>query len=99
MSEHITALLDYEKQLNTANNANMPETIRRGCCNYSMIANPPGNWTLYYCPANNTVLSIAKPGSGASDCIYGNIDHIKKQIRRGFMKRSYLTRYGERLTR
>lgn len=99
MYEYITALLEYEKQLNTANNANMPGTIRRGCRNYSMIANKPGNWCLYFNAKDNIVLSIAKPGSGASDSVYGNIEHIKKQIRRGFLKRSELTRYGERLTR
>lgn len=63
------------------------------------IAARESNWDLYYNDKARYCMSIAKPISGASDSIYGNLSHIYKQIRTGIIKKSELTKYGARILR
>ena len=86
-----------EFELNTMHaNAN----IRDLCFGkYRKIATQHSNWELYYKPQTKGVYAIAKDGSGAIDCCYGNMQYIATQVREGIIKKSELTKYGRRLLR
>lgn len=61
------------------------------------IINGCSNWDIYCHPNGCYCMSIAKPASGASDSVYGDLKHIKRQIATGVIRRSQLTKLGRRL--
>lgn len=65
--------------------------------NLRKIATESSNWEIYY--NGEYCQSIAKPGSGASDSVYGNLSYIARQLRTGYIKPSQLTKYGRRIMR
>ena len=67
--------------------------------NLRKIATESSNWEIYYNDQYGYCESIAKPGSGASDSVYGNLAYIARQLRTGYIKPSQLTRYGRRIMR
>lgn len=73
----------------------MPNCI--GCLRKIAIRN--SNWDLYYNTRYGFCESIAKPNSGASNSIYGNLAYIYRQIKTGTIKPAQLTKYGRRVLR
>ena len=61
------------------------------------IHNGDGNFDLYIRSDKKFCESIAKPGSGCKNSVYGSLAYVKNQIRRGVLDPHRLTKYGRRL--
>ena len=59
------------------------------------VCNGDSNWDIYW--NGSYCMSIAKENSGASDSVYGKIDHVRKMIREGYISEKHLTKLGRRL--
>jgi hypothetical protein len=60
-------------------------------CNFKLYATGDSNWDLYlmqYRDEKPILTALAKPGTGADDCFYGNIEWLERQERRG-MRHGY----------
>ena len=86
---------EFEKKQMHVNAAVMPLCVGK----LRKVACAGSNWELYYNPAGGYCMSIAKDISGASDSIYGRIDYIYGQLRRGVIRKGQLTKYGRRVLR
>ena len=84
---------EFERKQMKVNAYVMPECIGK----MRKIAVRNSNWDLYYIPDKKYCMSIAKPVSGASNSVYGNLSHIYRQIMNGTIKRSEITAYGWRV--
>lgn len=84
---------EFELKQHRINATVMPDCIGK----LRKIATAGSNWEIYY--NGEYCRSIAKPGSGASDSVYGNLSYIARQLRTGYIKPSQLTKYGRRIMR
>lgn len=78
-----------QHRINASNGADCIGTLRK-------IVNGNGNFDIYY-DQKGYCESIAKPGSGCQNCIYGDLSYIKYQIKKGVIDPHSLTKYGRRL--
>lgn len=54
-------------------------------CSFELIELGDSNWdyyTMQYKDEPPSVVALAKPGTGASDCFFGDMDYFKKWQRR-----------------
>jgi hypothetical protein len=55
-------------------------------CKFTLYATGDSNWDLYAMQFNDdapVLAALAKDGTGAADCFYGNIEWLERQERRG----------------
>ena len=79
-----------QHRINASNGADSIGKLRK-------IVNGDGNFDIYIDRNGKFCTSVAKPGSGCKDSIYGDLSYIKYQIKRGIIDPHSLTKYGRRL--
>ena len=89
----MSVFTEYNHRQMHVNAARMPLCIGK----LRKVATEDSNWELYYDTQYHFFRAIAKPESGASDSTFGNIAHVRRCLREGWIKPSALTKYGRRL--
>lgn len=65
---------------------------------YRKIATDNSNWELYHDTKWGGVVSLAKPGSGASDSVWAcKLDEVRRRVLDGRIAPKKVTKYGRRL--
>ena len=87
---------EYKREQMRINAYQMPDSMKWENKQLRKIAALASNWEVYT-DGRDHYYSIAKPNSGAETSFFGDAAHVRRLIRRGYMRAADLTKLGRRL--